>query len=97
MDIGNSKNYLGILYSTQLPLLNPTESLCAQSVVMARAGNRGQRQQAIMSIQVVEACNVWGFRANEKANSKLFYKVTTSLPTLVTAARSAPEVLCLHV
>lgn len=65
-----------------------------QTLVMARASSRGTRQNAVVRVEIVQARNVWHYRPG---GTETFYKVTVSMPQLVTNARSASLLLSLGV
>lgn len=53
---------------------------------MQRAGSKAAQQHAITRIELVQAKSVWYYRPGPQDT---FYKITTSMPNLVTTARSA--------
>jgi hypothetical protein len=58
-----------------------------QKQVLAQVGGRSSNERAIMRVELVLAKNVWEYQPGPK---ETFYKITCSMPNLVTATRSAP-------
>lgn len=54
--------------------------------VMARAPKSGASQRAVVRVELVQAKSIWNYNPGPK---ETFYKVTVSMPNLVTTARSA--------
>jgi hypothetical protein len=62
-------------------------SPCMQMQVMARAPRSGGfSQRAVVRVELVQAKSIWNYNPGPKDT---FYKVTVSMPNLVTTARSA--------
>jgi hypothetical protein len=58
---------------------------CMQKQVVARGGGKSPNEHAIMRVELVQAKTVWEYQPGPK---ETFYKITCSMPNLVTTTRS---------
>jgi hypothetical protein len=56
-----------------------------QKQVVARGGGKSPNEHAIMRVELVQAKTVWEYQPGPK---ETFYKITCSMPNLVTTTRS---------